>query len=378
MHRYTHTHAHIITHTHTYTLRNPDGSETSSIQETTKVVLDHIFTEDREEETLHHKNIRKTIEEPVCTNDDLEFSREEIKHTIESFNDKKAPGIDGITGGIYLRTFNTFSRLVTAIYNQCLKRGCFPKRWKIAKIIPIIKPGKEKSMDPSKYRPISLLNMGGKVLEKLLINRINHHMYKHDLLTDRQFGFTPPKSTTDGAMEAKKFIQPVLEKRGLVIITSLDVKGAFDAAWWPSILQTLKDLGCPRNLHNLSKGYFSHRTAVMSTNSVSIKRRVTKDCPQGSCCGPGFWNLLYNSLLKLELTSNSKIIAFADDLIILTRGESVVEAKNYMNFETRKILEWAQNNKLKFNETQIKSYAYVSQEKKGKKGDRNICKQQNS
>ena len=143
MHRYTHTHAHIITHTHTYTLRNPDGSETSSIQETTKVVLDHIFTEDREEETLHHKNIRKTIEEPICTSNDLEFCREEIKHTIESFNDKKAPGIDGITGGIYLRIFNTFSRLVTAIYNQCLKRGCFPKRWKIAKIIPIIKPGKE-------------------------------------------------------------------------------------------------------------------------------------------------------------------------------------------------------------------------------------------
>ena len=87
----------------------------------------------------------------------------------------------------------------------------------------------------------------------------------------------------------------------------------------------------------------------MSTNSVSIKRRVTKDCTQGSCCGPGFWNLLYNSLLKLELTSNSKIIAFADDLIILTRGESVVEAENYMNLEMRKILEWAQNNKLKFN-----------------------------
>jgi hypothetical protein len=87
----------------------------------------------------------------------------------------------------------------------------------------------------------------------------------------------------------------------------------------------------------------------MSTNSVSIKRRVTKGCPQGSCCGPGFWNLLYNSLLKLELTSHSVAIAFADDLIILTRGESVVEVENYMNLEMRKILEWAKNNKLKFN-----------------------------
>ena len=78
-------------------------------------------------------------------------------------------------------------------------------------------------------------------------------------------------------------------------MTSLDVSGAFDAAWWPRFLQGLKDLGCLRNLYNLSKGYFSHR-ASMSTNSVRIKRRVTKGCPQGSCCGPGFWNLLYNSI----------------------------------------------------------------------------------
>ena len=111
-------------------------------------------------------------------------------------------------------------------------------------------------MDPSKYRPISLPNMRGKVLEELLINTINHHMYKHNLLTDRQFGFTNQKSTTDAAMEAKSFIQPVLENRGLVIMTRVDVKGAFDAAWWRSILQAFEGLGCPRNL-----GHFSHRTA---------------------------------------------------------------------------------------------------------------------
>jgi hypothetical protein len=52
-------------------------------------------------------------------------------------------------------------------------------------------------MDPSKYRPISLPNMRGKVLEELLINTTNHHMYTHNLLTDRQFGFTHQKSTTD-------------------------------------------------------------------------------------------------------------------------------------------------------------------------------------
>ena len=145
------------------TLRKPDGSETTSIQDTVKVMLEYPFAEDREEETLHHKNIRKYIEEPLNTRDDVVFLREEIKQTIDSFNQKKAPGIDGITGGIYQRTYNIFPRVITAIYNQCLKRGCFPKRWKTAKIIPTIKLGKEKSICPFKYRPICLLNMGGKV-----------------------------------------------------------------------------------------------------------------------------------------------------------------------------------------------------------------------
>jgi len=56
----------------------------------------------------------------------------------------------------------------------------------------------------------------------------------------------------------------------------------------------------------------------------------------------------------LELTNRSKAIAFADDLIILARGETVAEAENYMNLKLRKIQEWAQNNKMKFNENKSK------------------------
>ena len=132
------------------TLTKPDGSETTSIQETMEVLLDHIFEEDNTEGNTHQKVIRKAVEEPIRTSDDKKFSKEEIKQLIETFNNKKAPGIDGITAGIYLRTFKIFPRLVTAIYNQCLKRGCFPQRWKIAKIIPITKPGKENSTDLTK------------------------------------------------------------------------------------------------------------------------------------------------------------------------------------------------------------------------------------
>jgi hypothetical protein len=83
-----------------------------------ELMMDYIFTEDGEESNLHKKSISKTNDEPVSTGDEEKFSREKVKHTIENFNDKKAPGIDGIAGNIYLRVFNTFPKLVTEIYNQ--------------------------------------------------------------------------------------------------------------------------------------------------------------------------------------------------------------------------------------------------------------------
>ena len=113
---------------------------------------------------------------------------------------------------------------------NAFKEGHFSEQWKIAKIIPITNPGKKDSYDPSKYRPISLINIEGKELEKLLINRIMHHLYKTEFLNHNQFGFIPQKSTTDAVMMVKQFIGPELERR-VVIMTSLDVKGAFYAAW---------------------------------------------------------------------------------------------------------------------------------------------------
>ena len=111
------------------TINRPDGIETTSLQENINEILDHLYKEDGGEEKPNHKTIRKAVEEPIHTEDDVEFTPDEIKHTIESFGQKKAPRPDGITGGIYQRVFLSFPRIITTMYNQCLKLGQFPKRW---------------------------------------------------------------------------------------------------------------------------------------------------------------------------------------------------------------------------------------------------------
>jgi len=93
-------------------------------------------------------------------------------------------------------------------------------------------------------------------MEKVLINRINHHIYSHDLTNTNQYGFTPRRSAINAATAVKDFVEEGLVAGELVVLVSLHIKGAFDAAWWPSILNGLKSCGCPKNIYNLTKSYF--------------------------------------------------------------------------------------------------------------------------
>jgi len=171
-------------------------------------MLDYLIPKDEvDNDTDYHNKIRKQIERPIQTADDREYSSEEIRTAIEAIHSKKAPGEDGITSEILQHAYRQFPKLIYTLYNQCLRLGCFPKIWKRVKVIPITKPGKEDTIAPSKYRPISLINDGGKVLEKLLINRIMHYVYTNDLLNHNQYGFTQKKNTTDAAMAVKEFAE---------------------------------------------------------------------------------------------------------------------------------------------------------------------------
>ena len=84
---------------------------------------------------------------------------------------------------------------------------------KKVKIVPIIKPSKENSIEVTKYRPINLINVAGKVMEKLLANRIMHHVYRNELLNGNQYGFTPQKSAIEAAIVVTEYLEEALRER---------------------------------------------------------------------------------------------------------------------------------------------------------------------
>jgi hypothetical protein len=136
-------------------------------------MIGYFIPEDsKNSESAHHKQIRHEIQDPLDTPDDVQFIKEEILAVLEKFDPGKAPGEGGQNSVILLKASKCFPTFLTELYNACLRKGFFPKQWKHSKIIPTIKPGKEESTDVTKYRPMSLLNVGGKVLEQLLIDRI--------------------------------------------------------------------------------------------------------------------------------------------------------------------------------------------------------------
>ena len=337
------------------TIQNSNGEFTIDTKSTLLTMIDYFVPTDNElNDNQYHKKIREVAELPIDTPNDSPFTEIEVETAIYKINPSKTPGIDGITSNVIRRVFSVLPLFVTTLYNTCLLKGHFPKQWKISTIVPIIKPGKENCRDASKYRPISLINVSGKILEILMIQRIMQHINSRNGLNRNQYGFTPRTCTIDAVMVVKQFIESEIKKKNCVVVTSLDVKGAFDAAWWPSILKSLRDFQCPRNLYELTKHYFSERVAILKYNEVSVQKQVTKGCPQGSCCGPGYWNIQYDSILNLKYSANTKVVAFADDLLVLSKGKSLLEAENYMNMDIHKISKWAEKNKISFNESKSK------------------------
>ena len=91
------------------------------------------------------------------------------------------------------------------------------------KIIPIRKPGEENSTEVPKFRPISLINAAGKVVEKLLINRVMH-IYINNLMNRNQYGFTPKGNATNATLTIKEYIEEGMREGHIAILVSLDVK----------------------------------------------------------------------------------------------------------------------------------------------------------
>ena len=129
-----------------------------------------------------------------------ECSEEEVGRLLCSLKTKTSTGPDGISSHMLRNTAHSISTSLCNLFNRSLSSGCFPAEWKCSNVTPVFKAG-DKSL-VSNYRPISLLSIPSKILERIVHRRLLQHLISNSILSPWQFGFRPHSSTQEALLTA--------------------------------------------------------------------------------------------------------------------------------------------------------------------------------
>ena len=160
--------------------------------------------------------------------------------------------------------------------------GNFPSSWKIAKVIPIAKKGKD-NMQLNSYRPISLLPHISKIAEIIIKNRILSFVNANKLLVDGQFGFRCGHSTVDQLARLVNALTSNFNDKLHTGALLLDIEKAFDTVWQYGLIYKLIMYNFPRYLILLLNSYLQNRNIFVELNNVASKLySLHAGVPQGS------------------------------------------------------------------------------------------------
>ena len=247
------------------------------------------------------------------------------------------------------------------LFNACLELSYFPNAWKAGTLLTI--PKESSKVDRSSHksqRPITLLPVLGKGLEKILLERFNSMNIKWHNTAQR--GFIKGSSTEAVLHELHKVIQSNLaHTHDMVAAISLDISAAFDRAWHPAILKNLIDKGMPMQYVKLIQNYLSDRTISLTYGGGTAIKTLTRSTPQGAVLSPFLWNIFLDTLLD-KLTKYNVFprfldtFAWADDVLLLfpfSRHE-IGKLKDSVTIILGEAATWAQENKASFGENKTR------------------------
>src|SRR6267154_640809 len=200
----------------------------------------------------------------------------------------------------------------------------------------------------SNYRPISITNPIGKVLEKLMHFRMMNYLNKSKILYDYQFGFRKKYSTTFAVIDVINMIQNELHEGNYVLGIFMDLQKAFDTINFKILLDKLEHYGFRGVCLDWFKSYLVGRTQfTVVGNSRSTLRVTTCGVPQGTVLGPLLFLLYINDIINS--VDKSQIKLFADDSNLFVISDNIQWLFNIANSELSNLSHWISVNKLHIN-----------------------------
>ena len=271
---------------------------------------------------------------------------------------KTASGPDGISSWMLKSTSSSIASPLCHIFNLSISSGLVPLDWKSSFVVPIPMSAPTSS-SPSNYRPISLLSLVSKLLEKHIHTLLYDFCISNNLISPFQFGFLPYRSTISALLYSTHTIFSLLETYSSVCGAFLDLRKAFDSVPHQPLLDLLSSSNLPLPLLNWLHSYLLNRTQCVVVNgSSSSSLLVSSGVPQGSILGPLLFLIYVNGLTDLPFSPLTRLILYADDILIFKPISSSADM-SYFQSDIDSISSWLSSHFLQINSSKSK-YIFFS------------------
>ena len=300
-------------------------------------------------------------------------------------------GRDDIPADLFLLALPHMLPAVTHLINLSLRDNKFPKVWKVSKICPLFKGGNEDKLAPKMYRPVALLPVAARLLEKIVCYQAMEYMEKKQLMHSHNHGYRKAHGTITAVLEAQEEAMLAMEEGTTMGMITLDQSAAFDVIEH-NILET------KMRKHLFNEGtlawFMDYLTDRQQYVALQSSRSETEEvgpyaCPQGSSLGPFIWNMYCGEICevlaikgredheeaeeignRIEIKNTSRIgelFQFADDLMVLIRGITVGAVGERATQIFSVLSTWFLKNRLKLNGSKTHfMYIMTSQRATGK------------
>jgi len=235
---------------------------------------------------------------------------------------------DQIDNRVIFSLLHEYRSFLLRIYNDIFSKGTFPEQWNQFLMVLIPKP------DANGFRPISLLSCLSKTMEKMLYHRIQWHIESQHIIPDLQLWFRPDRSCIDSLVILSCDIHKGFVNSSSTLAAFLDIKSAFDNVIPNILIRELENIGIPARVRMFILNLISIRSLhfIVDGNQIGPFHSY-KGVPQGSILSPLLFNIYLKDISKY-LHSNSKILLYADDIIVYSNKPSNKPSEALLSIQT--------------------------------------------